>query len=163
MRFIVFVLASVVTAVGSPASAQMARPRAELTPMVDAAAVRPRTTVAVKLKVELPKDVHVQSDKPRDPELIPTVLTVTPPPGVTVAAVTYPKASDLKQEGQDQPLAVFEQTFTIEVRLALDATVAPGELVVPARLRYQACDAVACYPPARADTSWTLHVQAAQP
>ena len=38
----------------------------------------------------LPEDVHVQAHKPRDPSLIPTVLTLEAPPGVTVDAINYP-------------------------------------------------------------------------
>ena len=36
----------------------------------------------------------------------------------------------------------------------------PGDLVIPARLRYQACDETMCYIPTNADTSWTVKVVA---
>ena len=57
-------------------SAQIVRPRAELTPVVESTDVKAGTTVKVSLKVRLPKDVHVQSNTPRDQSLIPTVLTI---------------------------------------------------------------------------------------
>ncbi len=46
----------------------------------------------------------------------------------------------------------------IGVQLSLAATVPVGDMVVPAHLRYQACDANLCYAPANADVEWTLHV-----
>src|SRR5262249_45391686 len=55
---------------------------------------------------------------------------------------------------------VFEQTFAIGVQLAIDSAVATGDLVVPAGLRYQACDANLCYPPASAVVQWTIPVVA---
>lgn len=138
--------------------AQPGRPKAEVTPVVESSSAQAGTTVRALLNVSLPNDVHVQSDKPRDPALIPTVLTIEPPPGVTVSSIEYPTPTDLAQAGQKQPLAVFGPTFTIGVRLALAKDVGVGEVIVPARLRYQACDAKVCYPPARADAQWTLRV-----
>ena len=113
------------------------------------------------LKVSLPEGLHTQSDKPRDPTLIPTVLTIDAPAGVTVDEIVFPKATDLKQAGQDQPLAVFEQVFAIGVQIALAPSVPAGDLVIPATLRYQACDANLCYPPATADVQWAVRVVAA--
>jgi DsbC/DsbD-like thiol-disulfide interchange protein len=138
--------------------AQPGRPKAEVTPVVDEAHAQPGKTVRVSLNVSLPPDVHVQSDKPRDASLIPTVLTIDPPAGVTVAEIVYPTPTDLAQAGQKEPLAVFGPTFAIGVRLTLAKDLAAGEVTVPARLRYQACDARSCYPPARADAQWTISV-----
>ena len=47
----------------------------------------------------------------------------------------------MKQAGLDQPLAVFEHEFAIGVQFTLAANVPAGDLVLPAHLRYQACDA----------------------
>ena len=70
----------------------------------------------------------------------------------------FPPATDLKQDGSDQPLAVFEHAFDIGVRLAIAGTVRARRPHVPLHLRYQACDDTVCYPPATADARWTLHV-----
>ena len=114
------------------------------------------------LGVELPENIHVQSDEPRDPFVIPTLLAFTLPEGVTVEEITYPESTDFLLEGWEEPLAVFEQEFTIVVRLALDAGVPAGELVVPASFLYQACDDRVCFPPATAAVEWQLHIEAAE-
>ena len=62
------------------------------------------------------------------------------------------------QAGADKPLAVFEREFLIGVQLSLPASAAAGDLTVPAKLRYQACDANMCYPPTTADVAWVIHV-----
>ncbi len=138
--------------------AQMMRPRAEVTPVVESATVRAGQQVRLSVRVVLPDTLHVQSNTPRDPSLIPTVLTIEPPAGVAIGSITYPEAFDLEQLGVPEPLAVYGHDFTIRVDATLDAGFAAGELVVPARLRYQACDDKLCYAPATADASWTLKV-----
>ena len=86
--------------------AQPSRPKAEVTPLIESDGVHPGT-VALALRVSLPEGLHTQSNTPRDPNLIPTVLTIDPPAGVTVDEIVFPPSTDLKQAGQDQPLAVF--------------------------------------------------------
>jgi thioredoxin:protein disulfide reductase len=141
--------------------AQIRRPKADVTPIVESDGVHAGTDVRVALQVGLPEGLHVQSNKPREKSFIPTVLSIDAPAGVTVAEIVYPASVDLKQAGVAQPLAVFEREFAIGVRLTLAAGVPPGALTVPARLRYQACDATMCYLPVTADASWTLRVVAA--
>jgi hypothetical protein len=80
--------------------------------------------------------VTSRSTKP----LIATALTIEAPPGVRVERIAYPAAPTLKQEGRSSRLAVFGHEFTIAVPLALTPEIGSGEIRVPARLRYQACD-----------------------
>jgi thioredoxin:protein disulfide reductase len=143
------------------AHAQLRRPRAEISPLVESPTVRAGNSVRLALQVTLPEGLHTQSNKPRDPTLIPTVLTVDVPAGITWDEVVFPPAIDLAQAGQDKPLAVFEREFLIGVRLTLAPNVAQGAIDVPAHLRYQACDANLCYAPVTADVKWTLNVVAA--
>ena len=146
---------------GVSASAQFYQPTAELTPTIEQRAIRPGQTVILVLRVELPENIHLQSDKPRDPYVIPTLLTFTLPEGVTVEEITYPESTDFLLEDWDEPLAVFEHEFTIEVRLALDADFSPGEVVVPGSFLYQACDNRICFPPKTAAVEWRMDVEAA--
>src|SRR5207248_1505190 len=48
--------------------------------------------------------------------------------------------------------------FAIGAVVTLPLNQPAGDLVVPAKLRYQACDANLCYPPATAEAQWTIHV-----
>jgi thiol:disulfide interchange protein DsbD len=137
--------------------AQAPRPRADVIPLVEGPA-RAGSTVRVALKVTVPEGLHTQSNKPRDKSLIPTTLTIDAPAGITVDEIVWPPSIDLVQAGADKPLAVFEREFLIGVRLSLPASAGAGDLTVPVRLRYQACDAKMCYPPTTADVRWVIHV-----
>jgi thioredoxin:protein disulfide reductase len=151
------VVVALLAAMAAGVAAQLRSIKAELDPVVEAAGVRASTTVKAALVVRLPEGFHTQSHKPRDPSLIATVLTLSPPEGVTVEEVVFPPAHDFNQAGQAEPLAVFEREFVIGVRFAL-AAVPEGPLSVPGQLRYQTCDESVCYAPVRADVQWTLNV-----
>jgi thiol:disulfide interchange protein len=154
VRFGFFLCVLSVLGVGAASvHAQLKRPRAEVTPLVG-------DNARVALKVSLPEGLHTQSNKPRDPLLIATELNVDAPAGVTVREVVFPPSTDLKQAGQDQPLAVFEQTFAIGVQLAIAPGTAAGKLAVPFQLRYQACDANLCYAPTTEKGEWPIEVAA---
>jgi thiol:disulfide interchange protein len=144
-----FLLATALLLIAGPLSAQTrTRPRAAVTPIVlpaDAGHAR------LALRVTLPEGLHTQSNKPRDPSVIPTELTIDVPAGVTVAEIVWPEAHDFKVEGLDQPLTVFEREFDIGVQLS---SVPPADTKIPAHLRYQACDDKLCYPPTTANVEW---------
>jgi cytochrome c biogenesis protein CcdA len=134
---------------------------AALSPIVERDPVAGDAVARAALQVALPERFHVQSNRPRDPLLIPTRLTFDAPEGVVVEEIVYPQAVDLKQIGIAEPLAVFEQNFTIGIQLRIAASLAGGEVVVPGQLRYQACDDTTCYAQRTADASWTFRVVAA--
>ena len=142
----------------SSAHAQLQRIKADVTPLLGADGVHAGDSIRAALTVSLPERFHVQSNKPRDPDLIPTELTIDAPAGVTVKELVFPAPVDLKQVGADKPLAVFERTFSIGVQLTFASTVPAGALDVPAHLRYQACDDNTCFAPTTANTTWTVKV-----
>jgi cytochrome c biogenesis protein CcdA/thiol-disulfide isomerase/thioredoxin len=153
-----FMLCLVVVAATVTLSAQIKRPQASVAPLVERPAVPADGPVRLALKVSLPESLHTQSNRPLDPTLIPTVLTIDAPAGVTVDEVVYPPAIELKQQGLEQPLAVFEHEFVVGAQITLGASVPAGDLSVPGRLRYQACNDMMCFPPATADFIWNIHV-----
>lgn len=100
----------------------------------------------VEVVVTIAPEWHVNAHEPRDEFLIPTTLTVEPPPGVRAGAVAYPAPVERQLAfAGSRPLRLYEGT----VRLAapLEGTPAPEGGPLRARLRYQACDATRCLPP----------------
>jgi cytochrome c biogenesis protein CcdA len=126
----------------------------------DASAVRPGGTIRAAFRYELSKKYHVNSDRPRDEYQIPTQLTVTAPPGLTVARVVYPDAIELKTQFSEEPLDVFESTFVIGVVLEAGDDLEPDAYLLDASLVYQACDDVMCLAPATHEMQRALDVVA---
>ena len=104
----------------------------------------------------------MQSNKPRDPLLIPTELTIDAPAGVTVKEIVFPPSTDLKQVGLDQPLAVFERSSpsacsSTSRRASRRSTSRAAAPALPGLRRESTAIA-----PTTADAEWTLTVVAGQ-
>lgn len=139
------------------ASAQVAtRPTAAMAPLTELSAVQ-SGTVRLAVRVTLPRAFHVQANVPREEGLIPTVLTVDAPAGVTVEELVYPTAEEFSVVGYERPLLVYGAEFVVGVRLTVGPS-ATGPLRIPARLRYQACDDTTCFLPMTATTEWVVPI-----
>jgi thiol:disulfide interchange protein DsbD len=87
---------------------------------------------------------HIQAHEPRDAFLIPTVLTLEAPPGVTVGAVSYPEPVEEKLAFSEEPLLLYEGK--LELTAALTGNLGGGGTLA-AKLRFQACNDSTCLPP----------------
>src|SRR6185436_7473462 len=155
--------ALVAALLGGVLSAQAARTRpgvAELAVMPAALPVQPGGSARAAISVRLPEGFHMNSDKPRDENLIPITVSMEAVPAVAGATTAFPEAIDLKQEGSPDPLRVFEREFAIGVQINVAADAAAGAHKLPLRVRYQACDEKQCYLPITAPLELNLSVSA---
>ncbi len=153
------IVAFFVTLAAAWPGAQGGPARADITPLIETNPASAGTELRVALQVTLPDGFHTNSNKPRDPSLIPITIRFGPlPAGVEVTEVVFPEATDLVQRGADQPLRVFDGQFAIGAVVKLAPSVAEGEVALPGLLRYQACDESACYLPVRIPFTWWLNV-----
>jgi thioredoxin:protein disulfide reductase len=141
-----------------PAEAQAPPPPAALTPLLERDTAAPGDVIRLALRVELAEGLHTNSNRPRDPVLIPLALSIAASATITVQEIVYPEPTDLQQIGAEEPLSVFEREFVIGAVLAVAPGTPAGRIEIPARLRYQACDDVMCYLPRTLDTRWTVRV-----
>jgi hypothetical protein len=98
----------------------------------------------VTLHFRVAAGFHINSHRPKDQSLIPTSFSVPQSSGVRLTAATYPEGTDFTLPlDPGTTLSVYTGEFSIEA----DLIAAHGNHLVEARLRYQACDKSACYPP----------------
>src|SRR3982750_4915231 len=88
--------------------------------------VAPGSQARAAITVRLPEGFHMNSDKPREENLIPITVSMEAVPAVAGATVAFPEAIDLKQEGQPVPLRVFEREFAIGMQVSVAADAAAG-------------------------------------
>lgn len=111
-----------------------------------------RTNEAVVEMTILP-EWHVNAHEPREAFLVPTTVSLVPPPGVTAGAVRYPDPVERRLPfAGDQPLLLYEGRVRFAAPLTGEAS--PGA-PFRAMLRYQACDATRCLPPRTLELSAT--------
>src|SRR4051812_32592964 len=139
--------------------------KATVTTVVETPRVALGGELHAALRVKLPDGFHTNSNKPRDPSLIPiaVMLPQEAPSGVTIDELVFPAATELKQRGADQPLLVFEGEFTIGAALKMAPDLKPGPVTIPVRVRYQACDETMCYIPTSVDAQWQFAVGSGSP
>ncbi len=105
-------------------------------------------TLLVAVQITLEHGWHVNAVKPLDPFLIPTQVTLEESPLYSVEAMAYPEHKLFRfAQSPDEPLAVYEGTFPIGLRLAVAPDAAVGKHAIRGTLRYQACDDKSCMPP----------------
>ena len=98
----------------------------------------------VALHFRIRQGLHINSHAPHDNYLIPTVLTIPEESGVRLEAATYPPGNEFTLPvDPSTKLNVYTGEFTIQARILA----IPGDHLVEAKLRYQACDQNACMPP----------------
>ena len=98
----------------------------------------------VALHFRVAAGLHVNSHTPSDEFLIPTVFSIPDGAGVKLTEAKYPVGVNITLPADPKTkLNVYTGEFTIDAQL----TAAPGNHLVQAKLRYQACDQTQCLPP----------------
>jgi hypothetical protein len=115
-------------------------------------------TVQAKLKVVMQPGYHANSNTPSDDYLIPFKLTWTPGP-LESPVVTYPKAQMEKYEFSEKPISVFTGNFELVTTFKVPAKATVGPSIMLGKLRYQACNNKACFPPKTVDVKLPVQVQ----
>jgi hypothetical protein len=142
-----------------------------------AAAERPRNSVDFVKATALPTDIkqnesadaivrvtvqkgfHINANPATFPYLIATELSVGQAKGTSVSFIVYPDPKTKTFSFADKPLAVYEGTMDLKVRLKADKTSPAGTQNLSAKLRVQACDDQVCYAPGTLDVSIPLNIK----
>ncbi len=100
-----------------------------------------------RVVLEIPHDLHTNSNNPGSEYAIPTTVRVTPVGGVKIGSVVYPRGMNKKFEFSEKALNIYEG----KVEFAFDVTVPTSyrkpKIEIEVSVRYQACTNEVCYPP----------------
>ena len=138
------------------AQAQLISPNAQSRPPVKTDAVQylfpeqvsvsAGTPSPVTLHFRVAQGLHINSNAPSDPYLIPTAFSIPAGENVRLAAAAYPPGSIISLAFDPKTkLSVYTGDFTIQARIVAAA----GNHLMQGKLRYQACDNNQCMPPRR--------------
>jgi hypothetical protein len=134
-------LATAQITLGGPDRTQPKKQHVELlTDSLQLAANKPQD---IELRFRVEPGFHINSHKPKDELLLPTVLKLEPG-SLHVADEQYPPGSHFRlQIGDGEDLDVYQGEFRVMLRVEAPR----GATTLNGSLRYQACDTAACYPP----------------
>lgn len=140
----------------SVASFGASPPKVSARAYMDASAIRRGGRVNIMVLVSLPKSLHVNSHKPKDEWLIPTMLSFKLPKWLKVERIHYPPGKMLRTSFGE--LSVYKDEFTLIATLLASPDAPIGEHRITAHLNYQACDERRCYPPSSLQLPITITV-----
>lgn len=116
------------------------------------------STVEAKIPLVLQEGYHVNSNTPSESYLIP--LSIKWSPGALEAAgMTFPKPRLEKYEFSEKPLSVFTGKFDVVTKFKVPANAPIGPGAAVGRLRYQACNNKACFPPKNVEVTVPFQIQ----
>lgn len=117
------------------------------------------TSGKVELQFQIMHGFHINSNTPTEEYLIPTALKMEAPTDIVVGKITYPGGQSITLPfAPDLKLNVYTGDFSILVNVRPLSTVIPGKYALHGRLKYQACDKAACYPPKEMPVTFEVKV-----
>ena len=107
--------------------------------------------------LEIPNGYHINSNRPTNKFLIPTVVRVTGPRGVRIGAVRYPRANVRSFDfAPDERLPVFEGRPAMRFDVTVPESFKQDKLRLRVVVSYQACSNEACFRPAERDITVSI-------
>jgi Disulphide bond corrector protein DsbC len=119
---------------------------------------RPRSAQG-NVVMEIPSGLHVQSNRPLDKFLVPTKLEVEAPQGVRIGSIIYPRALMRNLKFSKGKVAVYEGRALIRFNVTVPASFSGNSAELKGRLRFQACNDEACFPPVTREVKMWLNVK----
>ncbi len=121
---------------------------------------KPGTALEVTVDFEVLPGYHINSNKPTDEYMIPTRMEWSRLAGMKHKGDFFPPAENKAFSfTSGRKLAVYEGPQILKSRFTVPSTASPGRAVLEGRLRYQACDDKACYPPTAAEVKVTVEIK----
>ena len=116
------------------------------------------STFQAAVVMEIPRELHVNSNRPGQKFLIPTTVKVSAPKGYRVTPVSYPRGASRRFRFSEQPLNVYEGRAVFRFNVSVPANHPLGVETVRVNVRFQSCNEEACFPPASRDLGLRIAV-----
>ena len=121
--------------------------------------VKKGQTTRGTVELNIPSGLHVQSNKPLDKFLVPTKLEFDAPQGMNVGPALYPRAAMRSLKFSKSRVAVYEGRAVIRFSVSVPANYSGASGEIRGKLRFQACNDDACFPPVTREVKMQLNVE----
>lgn len=115
-------------------------------------------TIQAAVVMEIPRDFHVNGNKPLGKYAVPTTLKVEASGGIRVGPVLYPRATVRSFSFSEEKLAVYENRVVMRFSVTIPSGFDQGVTELRVRLRYQSCTSEVCFPPQSREISMPIAV-----
>jgi hypothetical protein len=114
--------------------------------------------VQAAVVMEIPRDFHVNGNKPLGKYAVATTLKIEAPGGIRVSPVSYPRATVRTFSFSQEKLAVYEGRVVMRFNVTIPSGFDQGVTELRVRLRYQSCTNEVCFPPQSRDITMPIAV-----
>ena len=111
-----------------------------------------------RIVMDIPGNLHVNSNRPNSEYAIPTSIKLTAT-GARVSAVNYPRGKNRKFEFSETVINVYEGRVVFTFNVTVPSNFKGSSVPVRAVVRYQACTDEVCYPPRNQTINFTARVR----
>ena len=113
----------------------------------------------VALRFHVGSGFHINSNTPAADYLIPTTLKLDVPTDIVVGKIIYPEGEQMSFAfAPDEKISVYSGEFDLSVQVRPLSSMLPGKYEIRGRLKYQACDKAACFPPKQLPVAFEVKV-----
>lgn len=125
--------------------------------------VSPGRLAHVTLVFRVGEGFHINSHKPLDELLLPTVVRLDPPTDIMIAKIEYPQGELLSFPfSPESKLSVYSGEFRVTALIRPTASMPHGTFRVHGDLRFQACNNRQCFPPKKIPVQFDVKVARAK-
>lgn len=109
--------------------------------------VYPASNFKIAIEANVHDTWHVNSNKPKDEFLIPTVISLSDTSNFKLLKVAYPDPHDIQLDFSDSPLSVWEGKVYFGGLIKSKENINPGNYELIVNFDYQACNNQSCLAP----------------
>lgn len=120
--------------------------------------IHPGESFQVAIVASIKKGFHINSHKPLDQFLMPTVVKFDETKGILFGPVSYPAPALKSFSFSPDKVSVYEDKTVMRTQAKLAENIAVGGMNISGRLAYQACDDQRCFMPTSAKFEISLEV-----
>ncbi len=125
--------------------------------------VAPGRTAHVTLVFRVGDGFHINSHKPLDELLLPTVVQLSPPTDIMISRIEYPQGELLSFPfSPESKLSVYSGEFRVSAAIRPAMGMPRGTFRVHGDLRFQACNNRQCFPPKKIPVQFDVKIQKAR-
>lgn len=116
------------------------------------------SSVYIAVVADITEGWHINSNKPLDKYLIPTVLEIRAPEGFEIVSILYPEPDIEKLEISDDDMSLYHGRTVFGALLRVKKGVEPRSYTITAALTYQGCNNLTCIEPRSVTAEAALEV-----
>jgi len=131
---------------------------AEVKSVFSYSSAEPGKTYPAAVIVDISKGWHINSNHPQQDYLIPAKLEIDTVPGLLPRDIVYPKPSMVELIGEQ--MSVFDGKIIIHFDVDVSDNAQEGQIVIPVRFTYQACNDRECRAPQTENADLNINIGA---